>query len=106
LILEFELEFFKQISPSSLRASFRNDEAKLNLNNTILNNDKNFIRIFGVKGMGARKLTESRENHLIVGLKKAGQFDAFPSKTFEFNGGMNMTAKGKMALTFFGMVGQ
>ena len=56
--------------------------------------------------MGASELTENRENHLIVGFKKAGQFDAFPSKTFEFNGGMNMTAKGKMALTFFGMVGQ
>ena len=106
MILEFELEFFKQISPSSLRASFRNDEAKLNLNNTILNNGKNFIRIFGVKGMGARKLTESRENHLIVGLKKAGQFDAFPTKTPELNGGVHMAAKRKIALTFSGMMGQ
>jgi len=56
--------------------------------------------------MGARELTESWENHLIVGFKKAGQFDVFPSKTFEFNGRMNMAAKRKIALTFFGMMGQ
>lgn len=36
LILEFEFAFFHWISQSSLCSSFRNDEAKLNFNDTIL----------------------------------------------------------------------
>ena len=78
----------------------------LNFDYAIFYNGKDFIRIFGLKGMGSGKLAKSGQDHLVAGLEKAGKFNALPAKTPEFNGGVHMAAKRKIPFALLGMVGQ